>query len=86
MFLKNKEPSSAYYGFRAFGQMYKLGNQAEIKNMRLQEDLYALAVIEEDGQALLISNISEKKDRRLKNLKKGRCSTLLSLNNGTEIC
>lgn len=66
MFLRNKEPSSAYYGFWAFGQMYRLGSQAEIKNMRLQEDLYALAATGEDGQALLLSNVSEKKDRRLK--------------------
>ena len=66
MFLKDKSPSSAYYGFWAFGQMYELGYQAEIKNIRLQEDLYALAATGENGQALLVSNISEKKDRKLK--------------------
>ena len=66
MFLKDKSPSSAYYGFWAFGQMYELGNQAEIKNLRLKEDLYVLAATGEEGQALLVSNISEKKDRILK--------------------
>ena len=66
LFIKGGTPSSAYYGFRAFGQLYKLGNQAEIKNMKLREDLYAVAATGEDGQALLISNVSEKKDRKLK--------------------
>ncbi len=66
MFVKDMKPSSAYYGFWAFGQMYELGSQAEIKNSRLPEDLYAVAATGEDGHALLISNISEKKDRRLK--------------------
>ncbi|MCR4615369.1 MAG: hypothetical protein K5756_04395 [Clostridiales bacterium] len=62
----NSQPSAAYYGFRAFGQLYKLGHQAEIKNLRLAKDLYAAAATGEDGQALLISNVSEKKDRPLK--------------------
>jgi len=66
MFYKGGKPTPAYYGFWAFGQLYKLGNQAEIKNMRLKDDLYAVAATGEDGQALLISNVSEKWDRRLK--------------------
>ncbi|MBR3766617.1 MAG: hypothetical protein IKL10_00030 [Clostridia bacterium] len=66
MFVKDGQPSSAYYGFWAFGQMYKLGNQAEIKNKSLPEDMYAVAATGEDGQALLISNVSEKKDRKFK--------------------
>ena len=66
MFLKGGTPSTAYYGFWAFGQLYKLGNQAEIKNRKLKDDLYAVAATGEDGQALLISNVSEKKDRKLK--------------------
>ena len=66
MFVRENKPSSAYYGFRAFGQMYALGNQAEIKNKSLPEDLYAVAATGDGGQALLISNISEKKDRTLK--------------------
>ena len=66
MFVKDGVPSSAYYGFFAFGQMYKLGNQAEIKNKKLPEDMYAVAATGEDGQALLISNVSEKKDRKLR--------------------
>ena len=66
MFVKDMKPSSAYYGFYAFGQMYKLGSQAEIKNKSLPTDLYAVAATGKDGQALLISNISEKYDRKLK--------------------
>jgi hypothetical protein len=65
LWVKGK-PSSAYYGFWAFGQLYKLGSQAEIKNLRLRDDLYAVAATGEDGQALLISNVSEKRDRILK--------------------
>lgn len=66
MFVREMKPSSAYYGFFAFGQMYKLGSQAEIKNKSLPKNLHAVAATGEDGQALLISNISEKYDRRIK--------------------
>ena len=38
----------------------------KIKNKSLPTDLYAVAATGEEGQALLISNISEKYDRRLK--------------------
>ncbi|MBR2414068.1 MAG: hypothetical protein IKB13_06170 [Clostridia bacterium] len=65
MFVGDGIPSSAYYSFLAFGEMFALGNQAAITNKSLPEDLYALAATGEDGQALLISNISEKKDRKL---------------------
>ena len=65
LFVNGRQPSSAYYGFKAFGQMYQLGNQAKIKNLWLPEDLYALAATGESGQALLISNVSEKRDRKL---------------------
>lgn len=66
LFVSDRVPSSAYYGFWAFGQLYKLGNQAEIKNRKLKEDLYAVAATGEDGQALLIANVSDKKDRKLR--------------------
>lgn len=65
LFVKGR-PSPAYYGFWAFGQLYRLGSQAEIKNLRLAEDLYAVAAAGETGQALLIANVSEKRDRPLK--------------------
>ncbi len=65
MFFKGGKPTSAYYGFYAFGQLYKMGNQVEIKD-NLRKDMYAVAATGEDGQALLISNVSEKKDRKLK--------------------
>ena len=65
LFVNGRQPSSAYYGFRAFGQLYKLGSQAKIKNMRLYDDLYAVAATGSGGQALLLSNISEKRDRKI---------------------
>ncbi|MBQ7637933.1 MAG: hypothetical protein IJS90_03425 [Clostridia bacterium] len=66
LFVNGCQPSSAYYGFWAFGQLYKLGSQAKITNLRLFDDLYAVAAAGEDGKALLISNVSEKRDRPLK--------------------
>ena len=66
MFVKDGVPSSAYYGFWAFGQLYRLGYQAEIKNLKLPNDLYAVAATGENGKALLIANVSDKKDRPLK--------------------
>ncbi|MBP9988732.1 MAG: hypothetical protein KBT46_04460 [Ruminococcus sp.] len=66
MFLKGGTPSTAYYGFYAFGQLYKMGHQVEIKN-KLRKDMYAVAAKGDDGSAaLLISNVSEKRDRKLK--------------------
>ena len=65
LFVNGRQPSSAYYGFWAFGQLYKLGSQAKIKNMRLYDDLYAVAATGSGGQALLLSNISEKRDRKI---------------------
>lgn len=65
LFVNGCQPSSAYYGFWAFGQLYKLGSQAKIKNLRLYDDLYAVAATGSGGQALLLSNISEKRDRKI---------------------
>ena len=65
LFVNGRQPSSAYYGFYAFGQLYKLGQQVEISGYS-PDDLYAVAAKGEDGQALLISNVSEKRDRRLR--------------------
>ena len=67
MFLKNGTPSSAYYGFYAFGQLYKMGNQVEIKNLKLRKDMYAVAAKGDNGEAaMLVANVSEKRDRKLK--------------------
>ena len=80
LFVHGRQLSSAYYGFWAFGQLYKLGAQAEIKNMKLADDLYAVAATGADGQALLIANVSEKRDRPLKidagNYKVDKCMTV----------
>ncbi len=79
MFFKGGKPSPAYYGFWAFGQLYKLGFQVEITGT-LPRDMYALAAKGENGQALLISNISETEDRTLKidagNYRVDRCMTV----------
>ena len=66
LFVNGRKPSTAYYGFWAFGQLYKLGSQAAINNLRLVNDLYAVAATGEDGQALLLANISDKRDRKLR--------------------
>lgn len=66
LFVRDRKPSSAYYGFYAFGQIYKLGNQVEIKN-KLRKDMYAVAAKGDNGEAaMLISNVSEKRDRKLR--------------------
>ena len=66
LFVRDRKPSSAYYGFYAFGQLYKMGSQVEIKN-KLRKDMYAVAARDDNGNAaLLISNVSEKHDRPLK--------------------
>lgn len=66
LFVKDRKPSSAYYGFYAYGQLYQMGHQVEIKN-KLRKDMYAVAAKGDDGSAaLLVSNISEKRDRKLK--------------------
>ena len=65
LFVNGRQPSSAYYGFWAFGQLYKLEKKKKIKNMRLYDDLYAVAATGSGGQALLLSNISEKRDRKI---------------------
>ena len=65
MFLKGGTPSTAYYGFWAFGQLYKLGSQVKIRG-GIRKDMYAVAAKGKDGEAaMLIANVSEKKDRRL---------------------
>lgn len=66
LFVKDRKPSSAYYGFYAYGQLYQMGHQVEIKN-KLRKDMYAVAAKGDDGSAaLLVSNISEKRERKLK--------------------
>lgn len=65
MFLKGGTPSSAYYGFWAFGQLYELGEQVSVSGYS-PDDLYAVAAKGENGQALLIANVSEKRDRILR--------------------
>ena len=43
-----------------------MGNQVEIKN-KLRKDMYAVAATGENGEAaMLIANVSEKRDRKLK--------------------
>lgn len=65
LFVNGRQPSSAYYGFYAFGQLYELGDQVKIGGYS-PKDLYAVAAKGENGAALLIANVSEKRDRTLR--------------------
>ncbi|MBP3704925.1 MAG: hypothetical protein J6I98_05245, partial [Clostridia bacterium] len=48
------KPFCIYYGFKAFGELYMLGNQAECTVE--EENLYAVAAANGDERAVLIAN------------------------------
>ena len=51
------EPFCTYYGFKAFGELYALGNEAECS---VEGDgLYAVAATDGEKKALLIANIAD---------------------------
>lgn len=52
-----KEPYCAYYGFKAFGKLYALGNQIECKTDN--ELVFANAATDGKTTAVLVSNIGE---------------------------
>ena len=53
-------PMATYDAFLAFGTLYALGAQAEVKG--LGEDLYATAASDGKDNAILLANIGEKKE------------------------
>ncbi|NLA77806.1 MAG: hypothetical protein GX851_08290, partial [Clostridiales bacterium] len=64
MFVPDQKPSSAYYGFWAFGQLFNMKNQVKISGS-MPEGMYAVAARDGENAGLLVSNVSEKHDRRM---------------------
>jgi hypothetical protein len=54
------QPFCLYYGYKAFGELYKLGNQAECSVDA--EDVYAVAATDGEKKAVLIANIGKDTD------------------------
>ena len=53
------EPYSTYYGFKAFGKLYKMGTQIACTSDT--DGVYAVAAVDKDGKVgVLIANIGEK--------------------------
>ena len=50
------EPFPAYYGFVAFNELYKLGNQVALECDT--EGLYAVAAASENGKCIVVANPS----------------------------
>ena len=51
------QPFCLYYGFKAFGELYKMGRQAEC--VTEGEDVYAIAATNEQEQAVMVVNVGE---------------------------
>ena len=49
------QPFCLYYGYKAFGELYKLGNQAEC--LVDAENVYAVAATDGEKKAVLMANI-----------------------------
>lgn len=52
-----REPSCVYYAFKAFGELYSLGNEATCEASK--DDIYAIAAVDGDKTAVLITNTGE---------------------------
>ena len=50
------EPSCIYYAFKAFGELYALGNEAECSS---EGDVYALAATDGEKRSVILSNIGQ---------------------------
>ena len=53
------KPFCLYYGFKAFGELYSLGNECECDTQN--QDIYALAATDGNTKAVLIANMTEDK-------------------------
>jgi len=51
------EPSCVYYSFKAFGELYALGNEVECTSS--QDGIYALAARDGEKKCIILSNIKE---------------------------
>ena len=54
-----REPFCLYYGFKAFGELYKMGSQVEATLD--EENIYAVAAEGDGKRGVLISNIGEER-------------------------
>ena len=55
--LATLEPSNVYYAFKAFGELYALGNEAECSCEG--DSIYALAATDGEKRAIVLSNIGD---------------------------
>ena len=57
------EPSNVYYAFKAFGELYALGNEAEC--ICGEDGIYALAATDGEKSSIILSNIKEDTEMKL---------------------
>ena len=55
-----REPFCTYYSLKAFGRLYALGNEIEVKG-DLSDDLFAIAATDGTQRGVLLANIGEEK-------------------------
>ena len=53
----NREPLPAYYGFKCFGELYRMGNQVE--TIADGDGIYAVAARSGEEGAVMIANVTE---------------------------
>lgn len=61
--LNTFEPSNVYYTFKAFGELYALGNEAEC--ICGKDGIYALAATDGEKRSIILSNIKEDTEVKL---------------------
>ena len=81
------EPVSTYYAFAAYGRLYALGNQAEIKTEGIGEadGFFSLAATDGERRAVYIVNFSEEKRSVTTNLTDGFTVSLLDKDHKIEV-
>ncbi len=76
--LNTFEPSNVYYTFKAFGELYALGNEAEC--ICGKDGIYALAATDGEKRSIILSNIKEDTEVKL-NLPDGFSVHIIDQNN-----
>ena len=61
--LNTFEPSNVYYAFKAFGELYALGNEAEC--ICGEDGIYALAATDGEKSSIILSNLKEDTEMKL---------------------
>ena len=69
-----REPSCVYYAFKAFGELYALGNEVESKCVK--DGIYSVAAQSGDKKAIILSNIKEDA-RIISNLSEDFCAYII---------